>query len=90
MCVLYLVASMWVVDNCLSAVFSMSRCRERFPLTIPLHLVFIFLKNKIRWRDVKLCAFDNANHRTYVDLKVKTFVTLVQGNGNIFYFICYA
>uniref|UniRef100_A0A0R0HH12 Uncharacterized protein n=1 Tax=Glycine max TaxID=3847 RepID=A0A0R0HH12_SOYBN len=24
-----------------------------------------------RWRDVKLCAFDNANHRTYVDLKDK-------------------
>lgn len=25
-----------------------------------------------RWRDVKLCAFENADHRTYVDLKVKT------------------
>ncbi|CAL9777263.1 unnamed protein product [Musa acuminata subsp. burmannicoides] len=24
-----------------------------------------------RWRDVKLCAFENANHRTYVDLKDK-------------------
>ncbi|CAM8978346.1 unnamed protein product [Rhodiola kirilowii] len=24
-----------------------------------------------RWRDVKLCAFDSANHRTYVDLKDK-------------------
>ncbi|KAK6929353.1 hypothetical protein RJ641_005558 [Dillenia turbinata] len=24
-----------------------------------------------RWRDVKICAFDNANHRTYVDLKDK-------------------
>lgn len=23
-----------------------------------------------RWRDVKQCAFDNAKHRTYVDLKV--------------------
>ncbi|RZR90801.1 hypothetical protein BHM03_00018762 [Ensete ventricosum] len=23
-----------------------------------------------RWRDVKLCAFENAKHRTYVDLKV--------------------
>lgn len=23
-----------------------------------------------RWRDVKLRAFDNAKHRTYVDLKV--------------------
>ncbi|KAL9322888.1 hypothetical protein ACSQ67_010941 [Phaseolus vulgaris] len=27
-----------------------------------------------RWRDVKLRAFDNAKHRTYVDLKVKAFV----------------
>ncbi|XP_020214264.1 telomere repeat-binding protein 5 isoform X1 [Cajanus cajan] len=24
-----------------------------------------------RWRDVKICAFDNAKHRTYVDLKDK-------------------
>lgn len=24
-----------------------------------------------RWRDVKLRAFENADHRTYVDLKVK-------------------
>ncbi|CAN4095991.1 unnamed protein product [Withania somnifera] len=24
-----------------------------------------------RWRDVKICAFDNADHRTYVDLKDK-------------------
>ncbi|KAL2940466.1 Telomere repeat-binding protein 4 [Bienertia sinuspersici] len=24
-----------------------------------------------RWRDVKLCAFENAKHRTYVDLKDK-------------------
>ncbi|KAF7816431.1 telomere repeat-binding protein 3-like [Senna tora] len=24
-----------------------------------------------RWRDVKLCAFENADHRTYVDLKDK-------------------
>ncbi|XP_019448621.1 PREDICTED: telomere repeat-binding protein 5-like isoform X2 [Lupinus angustifolius] len=24
-----------------------------------------------RWRDVKVCAFDNAKHRTYVDLKDK-------------------
>lgn len=29
---------------------------------------------EIRWRDVKLRAFDNAKHRTYVDLKVKAFV----------------
>ncbi|RWW79302.1 hypothetical protein BHE74_00012417 [Ensete ventricosum] len=27
-----------------------------------------------RWRDVKLCAFENAKHRTYVDLKWKTLV----------------
>lgn len=25
-----------------------------------------------RWRDVKLRAFDNAKHRTYVDLKVRS------------------
>jgi hypothetical protein len=25
-----------------------------------------------RWRDVKLRAFDNAKHQTYVDLKVLT------------------
>nr|2AJE_A Chain A, telomere repeat-binding protein [Arabidopsis thaliana] len=24
-----------------------------------------------RWRDVKLCAFEDADHRTYVDLKDK-------------------
>ena len=29
---------------------------------------------EIRWRDVKLRAFDNAKHRTYVDLKVKACV----------------
>lgn len=27
-----------------------------------------------RWRDVKLRAFDNAKHRTYVDLKVRTIL----------------
>lgn len=27
-----------------------------------------------RWRDVKLCAFDGAKHRTYVDLKVKVYL----------------
>lgn len=26
-----------------------------------------------RWRDVKSHAFDHANHRTYVDLKVRFF-----------------
>ncbi|KAL1545140.1 tryptophan synthetase, variant 2 [Salvia divinorum] len=35
-----------------------------------------------RWRDVKLRAFDNAKHRTYVDLKVK-LVTVVS-----LYFLC--
>lgn len=25
-----------------------------------------------RWRDVKMRAFDNADHRTYVDLKVRS------------------
>jgi hypothetical protein len=29
--------------------------------------VFVFF---FRWRDVKIRAFDNAKHRTYVDLKV--------------------
>ena len=24
-----------------------------------------------RWRDVKLCSFEDADHRTYVDLKVR-------------------
>ena len=58
---------------------------------IPFCIVFLFsLKNTIRWRDVKVCAFDNAKHRTYVDLKVKTFMTLVQGNCIMFYFICHA
>jgi len=31
-----------------------------------------------RWRDVKLRAFENADHRTYVDLKVN-FFPLTQG-----------
>lgn len=30
-----------------------------------------------RWRDVKLRAFDNAKHRTYVDLKVSVFANVV-------------
>lgn len=37
-------------------------------------LFLIFITNVVlycRWRDVKLRAFDNAKHRTYVDLKVK-------------------
>ena len=27
-----------------------------------------------RWRDVKLRSFDDASHRTYVDLKVNTHI----------------
>lgn len=30
-----------------------------------------------RWRDVKIRAFDNANHRTYVDLKVHYIFTSI-------------
>lgn len=30
-----------------------------------------------RWRDVKMRAFDNAKHRTYVDLKVQTALNLL-------------
>lgn len=33
-------------------------------------LLFSSLFTYFRWRDVKLRAFDNAKHRTYVDLKV--------------------
>lgn len=40
-------------------------------------MVFIIF----RWRDVKLRAFDNAKHRTYVDLKVMVFVAAF---GNFF------
>lgn len=32
---------------------------------------YIELCGVCRWRDVKLRAFDNAKHRTYVDLKVR-------------------
>jgi len=32
-----------------------------------------------RWRDVKLRAFENADHRTYVDLKVNCFFLLLKG-----------
>lgn len=32
-----------------------------------------------RWRDVKMRAFDNAKHRTYVDLKVTSlFATFIK------------
>lgn len=30
-----------------------------------------------RWRDVKLRAFENADHRTYVDLKVSYFSLII-------------
>jgi len=61
---------------------------ERFPHTIPLCCVFIFFrKNIIRWRDVKLCAFDNAKHRTYVDLKVKACDPFLLGNCSTVYAI---
>lgn len=32
---------------------------------------FFMLIFSFRWRDVKMRAFDNAKHRTYVDLKVR-------------------
>ena len=37
-------------------------------------LVYLFC----RWRDVKMRAFDNAKHRTYVDLKVSDYFSLFQ------------
>ncbi|KAE8662745.1 hypothetical protein F3Y22_tig00113145pilonHSYRG00104 [Hibiscus syriacus] len=40
-----------------------------------------------RWRDVKLRAFDNAKHRTYVDLKVNgPFLLLLQFAGSLLQF----
>lgn len=36
-------------------------------------LIYQSVLKKIRWRDVKLRAFDDAKHRTYVDLKVENF-----------------
>lgn len=35
-----------------------------------LSLFSVIVLSFCRWRDVKLRAFDNAKHRTYVDLKV--------------------
>lgn len=75
-CPLYLFASMWVYKFVCLVYFQLDATllyRQRFHLTIPLYRVSIFLKNTIRWRDIKLLAFGNAKHRTYVDLKVKTF-----------------
>lgn len=41
-----------------------------------------------RWRDVKLRAFDNAKHRTYVDLKVLSlFATLSKISGTVLVFL---
>lgn len=34
-----------------------------------------------RWRDVKLCAFENADHRTYVDLKVNFVLIIIVVKG---------
>jgi hypothetical protein len=45
-----------------------------------IHQLYLHIDNKTgllimltscRWRDVKLRAFENADHRTYVDLKVR-------------------
>lgn len=44
-------------------------------------MVFTFC----RWRDVKLRAFENADHRTYVDLKVIVYFGYICENGNIFF-----
>lgn len=41
-----------------------------------------------RWRDVKLCAFDGAKHRTYVDLKVKVYF-LVPLSVMSYCFLCW-
>lgn len=35
-------------------------------------MLFDFLFFVCRWRDVKMRAFEDADHRTYVDLKVPT------------------
>ena len=39
--------------------------------TLIIVILLIMLKILCRWRDVKMRAFDNAKHRTYVDLKVR-------------------
>lgn len=45
---------------------------KKLPLSDPL---FVHSRRALfcRWRDVKLRAFDNAKHRTYVDLKVRLY-----------------
>ncbi|EFJ08569.1 hypothetical protein SELMODRAFT_131544 [Selaginella moellendorffii] len=48
--------------------------RIRRPFTIAEVEALVFAVEKLglgRWRDVKLWAFDQAKHRTYVDLKDK-------------------
>ena len=53
-----------------------------------LSLLFFFFKLKIcRWRDVKIHAFDNAKHRTYVDLKVKSTVALMPSHYDVSLFL---
>ncbi|XP_024520366.1 telomere repeat-binding protein 1-like [Selaginella moellendorffii] len=49
--------------------------RIRRPFTISEVEALVYAVEKLglgRWRDVKLWAFDQAKHRTYVDLKVNT------------------
>lgn len=47
-----------------------------------------------RWRDVKMRAFDNAKHRTYVDLKVMSLfgylykISLLQYYFEVAYISC--
>jgi hypothetical protein len=38
------------------------------------HMCLFDLFFLLRWRDVKIHAFENADHRTYVDLKVVGFL----------------
>ncbi|KAL8171577.1 hypothetical protein V2J09_023381 [Rumex salicifolius] len=48
--------------------------RTRRPFTVSEVEALVEAVEKLgtgRWRDVKLCAFENAKHRTYVDLKDK-------------------
>jgi hypothetical protein len=47
-------------------------------LTLHFHNFCFLLYFCFRWRDVKLRAFDNAKHRTYVDLKVIIIVIPVK------------
>lgn len=42
--------------------------------------VYLYARLCCRWRDVKLRAFDNAKHRTYVDLKVREIIFVIHAN----------